>query len=70
MMPGLSGYEVCDQLRKVYLPSQLPVVMLTAKNRVVDLVVQVISKVMDKSINDDEHRGLIAKELENVKKQG
>jgi signal transduction histidine kinase/class 3 adenylate cyclase/ActR/RegA family two-component response regulator len=38
MMPKLSGYEVCDKLREIYLPSQLPVVMLTAKNRTTDLV--------------------------------
>ncbi|MCP3929299.1 MAG: response regulator [Bacteroidetes bacterium] len=38
MMPGMSGYEVCKKLRDVYMPSELPIVMLTAKNRVVDLV--------------------------------
>jgi len=38
MMPKMSGYEVCRELRKIFLPSQLPVVMLTAKNRVTDLV--------------------------------
>ena len=38
MMPGLSGYEVCQQIRKKYLASELPVVLLTAKNRVRDLV--------------------------------
>ena len=38
MMPKMSGYEVCNKLRDIYLPSQLPVVMLTAKNRVTDLV--------------------------------
>ena len=38
MMPRMSGYEVCDQVRKTYLPSELPVVMLTAKNQVDDLV--------------------------------
>jgi signal transduction histidine kinase/class 3 adenylate cyclase/ligand-binding sensor domain-containing protein len=38
MMPKLSGYEVCQKLREIYLPSELPVVMLTAKNQVLDLV--------------------------------
>ncbi|MDH3243793.1 MAG: ATP-binding protein, partial [Saprospiraceae bacterium] len=38
MMPRMSGYEVCHRLREIYLPSELPVVMLTAKNRVSDLV--------------------------------
>ncbi|MCP4691564.1 MAG: transporter substrate-binding domain-containing protein [Desulfobacterales bacterium] len=39
MMPGVSGYEVCRQLRRRYKADELPVVMLTAKNRVEDLVV-------------------------------
>ncbi len=38
MMPGLSGYEVCEKIRERYLTSELPVVLLTAKNRVSDLV--------------------------------
>ncbi len=38
MMPNMSGYEVCYHLRKQYLPSELPVIMLTAKNHVTDLV--------------------------------
>lgn len=38
MMPGMSGYEVCEKLREKYLPSELPVVMLTAKNLEPDLV--------------------------------
>ena len=38
MMPRMSGYEVCEQIRKKYLPSELPVIMVTAKNLVRDLV--------------------------------
>ena len=38
MMPGLSGFEVCEKIREQYLASELPVIMLTAKNRVTDLV--------------------------------
>jgi two-component system, sensor histidine kinase ChiS len=38
MMPGMSGYEVCRQLRKKYAANELPILMLTAKNRVEDLV--------------------------------
>ncbi|MEL0456605.1 tetratricopeptide repeat protein [Flavobacteriaceae bacterium SZ-1-7] len=38
MMPRMSGYEVCEIIRKTYSPSELPIVMLTAKNRVSDLV--------------------------------
>ncbi|MEX0290590.1 MAG: tetratricopeptide repeat protein [Flavobacteriaceae bacterium] len=39
MMPGMSGYEVCEAIRKSASPSELPVVLLTAKNRVSDLVI-------------------------------
>ncbi len=38
MMPGLSGFDVCKQLRENFLSSQLPIVLLTAKNQVSDLV--------------------------------
>ena len=38
MMPRMTGYEVCGKIRKKFLPSELPVVMLTAKNQVSDLV--------------------------------
>ncbi|MEO9894164.1 ATP-binding protein [Aurantibacter sp.] len=38
MMPGLSGYEVCEKIRENQMASELPIVLLTAKNRVSDLV--------------------------------
>jgi signal transduction histidine kinase/class 3 adenylate cyclase/ActR/RegA family two-component response regulator len=38
MMPRMSGYEVCATLRKKYPSHELPVVMLTAKNQVSDLI--------------------------------
>jgi len=38
MMPKMSGYEVCREIRKRYLPSELPVIMITAKNQIMDLV--------------------------------
>jgi len=38
MMPKMSGYEVCRHLRKQYPHDKLPVVMLTAKNQINDLV--------------------------------
>lgn len=37
MMPGLSGYEVCSIIRQTHSQSELPVIMLTAKNQVNDL---------------------------------
>ena len=38
MMPKMSGYKVCAALREKYPAHQLPVVMLTAKNQVTDIV--------------------------------
>ncbi len=37
MMPRLSGFEVCREIRKTRLPTQLPVVMVTARNQTQDL---------------------------------
>lgn len=38
MMPRMSGYEVCQKIREKYLPNELPVIMVTAKNQVEDLL--------------------------------
>lgn len=38
MMPNMSGYEVCSQIREKYPAQSLPVLMLTAKNQIADLV--------------------------------
>jgi two-component system sensor histidine kinase ChiS len=37
MMPKMTGYEVCAKLRQKFTPAQLPMIMLTAKNRTSDL---------------------------------
>ena len=38
MMPGMSGYEVLDAVRKEYTGMQLPVLLMTAKAQEKDLV--------------------------------
>ena len=38
MMPRMSGYEVCQHIRQDWSISELPVMMLTAKNQVANLV--------------------------------
>ena len=38
MMPKLSGFEVCEKIRERFSHAELPVILLTAKNRVSDLV--------------------------------
>jgi two-component system sensor histidine kinase ChiS len=38
MMPKMSGYEVCQIVRKKNQSNELPIILLTAKNQVLDLV--------------------------------
>lgn len=38
MMPKMSGFEVCKIIREKHPVTQLPIIMLTAKNQVADLV--------------------------------
>ncbi|MBD2742187.1 ATP-binding protein [Coleofasciculus sp. FACHB-1120] len=38
MMPRMTGYEVCKKIREQYSLTELPILMLTAKNQVSDLV--------------------------------
>lgn len=38
MMPGISGYQVCETLRQTYDHAQLPIIMLTALNQTDDRV--------------------------------
>ena len=39
MMPKISGYQVCRTIREQFPAHQLPIIMLTAKNQVSDLVI-------------------------------
>ncbi len=47
MMPGISGYEVCRRIREMYYSYEIPVLMLTARNRPED-----ISRGFDAGAND------------------
>ena len=38
MMPKMTGYEVCRRIREIYMPNEMPILLLTAKNQVSDLV--------------------------------
>ena len=38
MMPRMTGYEVCEKIREKFTAIDVPIVMLTAKNQVSDLV--------------------------------
>lgn len=47
MMPGMSGYEVCRNIRKRLSLSELPVLLLTARNRPEDIMAA-----FDAGVND------------------
>jgi len=38
MMPGMSGYDVCSEIRERYSLYELPVIILTVKDQVMDIV--------------------------------
>jgi len=38
MMPKMSGFEVCMKIREKYMISELPVIFITAKGQIIDLV--------------------------------
>jgi two-component system sensor histidine kinase ChiS len=38
MMPGMSGYQVCEHLRETHSASTLPIIIVTARNRTTDLL--------------------------------
>ena len=38
MMPRMTGYEVCEKVRERFLAIEMPIVLLTAKNQIADLV--------------------------------
>ncbi|MBN2011547.1 response regulator [candidate division KSB1 bacterium] len=38
MMPGMSGFEFCEKIRRRYLATELPIIMVTAKNQLMDIV--------------------------------
>ncbi|WP_164472573.1 ATP-binding protein [Cohnella candidum] len=38
MMPRMTGYELCRKIREKFKPSEIPIIVLTAKNQINDLV--------------------------------
>jgi two-component system sensor histidine kinase ChiS len=58
MMPRMTGYEVCREVRKKYSPLEVPILMLTAKNQTADLV-----EAFNLEANDYVTKPFIKKEL-------
>ncbi|MEE4358273.1 MAG: response regulator [Desulfococcaceae bacterium] len=61
VMPGKSGFEVCRQIREKYSPGEMPVIMLTAKNQVSDLVKGFECGASDYLTKPVSHRELISR---------
>jgi two-component system sensor histidine kinase ChiS len=58
MMPQMTGYEVCREVRKKYSALEMPILMLTAKNQTTDLV-----EAFNSEANDYITKPFIKKEL-------
>ncbi|OPH59631.1 hypothetical protein BC351_19305 [Paenibacillus ferrarius] len=58
MMPGMSGFEVLQAIRERFSLFELPVLMLTAKNRVTDMILS-----MEQGANDFVGKPFEAEEL-------
>jgi signal transduction histidine kinase/CheY-like chemotaxis protein/class 3 adenylate cyclase len=68
MMPRISGYEVCQRIRENQLLTELPVIMVTAKNQVNDLVEGLGSGANDyivKPFSKDELLARVKTQLDN-----
>ena len=66
MMPRMSGYEVSQKIRQIYPAHQLPIMMLTAKNQVSDLMMSFevgANDYLTKPVNKDELLARITTQL-------
>lgn len=61
MMPHMSGFEVCRRIRKTHSFYNLPVIMLTVRNRVTDLVQGLESGANDYLTKPFHHKELLAR---------
>ncbi len=70
MMPRMSGYDVAETIRKKYSLMELPILMLTAKNQIHDIITGLKSGANDYLVKPFDKDELLArvKTLINVKK--
>lgn len=61
MMPLISGYEVCQLLRRRFSLSDLPILILTAKNQVPDLVAGLQAGANDYLLKPFDRREMLAR---------
>ncbi|SES01360.1 ATP-binding protein [Salipaludibacillus aurantiacus] len=61
MMPKISGYKVCQDIRKTYSLTELPVLMLTAKNQIEDRLAAFEAGANDYLVKPCDKRELLAR---------
>ncbi len=61
MMPKLSGYEVCKEIRKVASANELPIIFITAKSLVSDLIIGFESGANDYIVKPFDKRELLTR---------
>ncbi|WP_280770426.1 ATP-binding protein [Salipaludibacillus daqingensis] len=61
MMPKVSGYKVCHEIRRTYSFSELPVLMLTAKNNIEDRLAAFEAGANDYLVKPCDKRELLAR---------
>lgn len=61
MMPGMSGYDVCSVLRESYSLYELPILFLTAKNQITDIVTALEAGGNDYLVKPFDKRELISR---------
>ena len=61
MMPGMSGYHVCQNLRKTYSIMELPILMLTARDQVQDKMLSFASGANDYLVKPCDKQELLSR---------
>ncbi len=67
MMPHMTGLEVCNRLRQRHSESELPVILLTAKNQVADLIAGFTSGANDYLVKPFSSHELLARIQNHIK---
>ncbi len=67
MMPHMTGLEVCQTIRQTYSENELPIILLTAKNQIADLIAGFSSGANDYIIKPFSSQELIARIQNHIK---
>ena len=61
MMPRISGYQVCREIRKVHGPGEMPIIIITARRLISDLVTAFDAGANDYLVRPFDKRELLAR---------